>query len=1026
MNLKTKLALLVVLFCSVAMIAQDSFTVTGTVTSATDNAPMPGVNVVVVNSNNGTSTDFDGKYSIQVSRDDVLQFSYVGFVTQTIIINNQTTIDVSLAEDPNQLDEVVVIGYGTQKKSHLTGAISKVKNEDLDQIAVPRVDEALVGQVSGVNIQATEGEAGSAPTIRIRGTGSITGSSDPAIVVDGLVVDNDFLGSLDMNDIDSFEVLKDAASSSIYGSRGANGVILITTKQGKEGQTRFTYNSFTGFKEARQSDAYYFSVAKTAAAELARNGSLSDRTRYKQLLGVDQDWQDIAFDGGVINSHSFSARGGSKRTRFSTALNYVHDEGVLLTDDYKKYSLRLKVDTKLNDKLSFGVNISPTYTNRRRFDGSTHDILRQTPWLPLRLDANTIRYVNRLRDGGRYADAQIGDYAIQRMFDDYDLDNMIPIASGGTDISNTSNTNPGAKVLERDRNDYKFKVAGNFYGKYNITESLAFRSSLAGDYQNTKRDRWQGVLSSRNGAAATQLDLSTQNRIHIVTDNILSFDKFIGKHEINAIVGFSAEKWDTTFESVRGAGYDSDLVQTIAAADPTTVEGDSFEYSERLLSYLGRVNYAYDDKYLLSLSLRRDGYSAFGENNKYGNFPAASIGWIVSNENFLNESEVLSTLKLRASYGVTGNPFFDTNNVLVDKFPYLALLESSSAVVDGTVTPGFNPINLANPDLQWERSIEINPGIDFGLFNNAITGSVEYYKRTSDQLLIDNPVSVTTGFDSGLINIGEVENKGFEIELRTRNISKEKFRWSTTILASRNKNELVDFADSNGQIQNVDSKRAAEWINLVGNPISSYYGWVVDRDIPLEFIRDPFHPVGAEAQDVYVKDLNGDGLIDDDDKTILGDPYPDLIWSVSNDFKIGAFDLSFLFQGSHGAEIRNMGDQYLFNHFNSSQDFDPSITPDQEFIKQKIFTDDIIQDASYVALRTINIGFTFPEDLLSKLHIRKARIFATGQNLLYFTASDYTGFNPESINDTSPTTYGYQRAGSPINKTVTLGLNIEF
>ncbi|MBC8753390.1 TonB-dependent receptor [Kordia sp. YSTF-M3] len=1025
MNLKTKLTYIALLLFSISMYAQESFTLKGKVVSKTDNQPVPGVNVLNVKTTKGTATNFDGLYEILVTKGDVVQFSFLGFVTQTVIIDNQKTLDISLEDDASALDEVIVIGYGTQKKSHLTGAISKVKNDDLDQIAVPRVDEALVGQVSGVNIQATEGEAGSAPTIRIRGTGSISGSSDPAIVVDGLVVDNDFLGSLDMNDIESFEVLKDAASASIYGSRGANGVILITTKQGKEGKTKFSYNTFFGFKEARQSDDYYFTVAETAAAEMAATGTLSDRTRYKQLIGVDRDWQDVIFDGGTITSHSFNARGGNKETKFSASLGYIHDEGVLLTDDYKRYSMRLKVDSKVSDKLTIGANLTPTYTNRRRFDGSTHDILRQTPWLPLYVDENNIQFVNRLRDGGVYANVQIGDYAVQRMFDDFDLDTMQPVASGGTDISNTSNTNPAAKVLERDRNDYKFKIAGSFYGNYKITDGLSFRTTLSGDYQNTKRDRWQGVLSSRNGASATQLNESTQNRIHIVTDNILSFNKIYDKHEISAILGFSAEKWDTTFESVSGAGYDSDLIRTIAGADPTTVVGDSYKFPERLLSYLGRVNYAYDDKYLVSLSIRRDGYSAFGEDNKYGNFPAVSAGWIVSNEDFLSESEVVSNLKLRMSYGVSGNPFFNTGNVLVDKFPYLSLLESSTAVVDGTVATGFNPINLANPNLKWERSVEINPGIDFGLFNNIITGSFEYYKRTSDQLLIDNPISVTTGFDSGLINIGEVENSGIEIELRSRNITKEKFRWSTTLLASKNKNELVDFADSNGQIQNVDSKRAAEWINLVGNPISSYYGWVVDRDIPLEYISNPYHPVGGEAQDVYVKDLNGDGVIDDDDKTILGNPYPDLVWSLTNDFKVGSFDVSFMFQGSHGAEIRNMGDQYLFNHFNSSQDF-IATTPDQEFIKEKIFTDDIIQDASYVALRTVNIGFTFPTDLLSKIYLTKARIYVTGQNLLYFTASDYTGFNPESVNTTSPTTYGYQRAGSPINRTVTFGLNVEF
>lgn len=337
-----------------------------------------------------------------------------------------------------------------------------------------------------------------------------------------------------------------------------------------------------------------------------------------------------------------------------------------------------------------------------------------------------------------------------------------------------------------------------------------------------------------------------------------------------------------------------------------------------------------------------------------------------------------------------------------------------------------NPLNIANPDLSWERQIEFNPGLDFAILNNRISGSIDYYKRTSDQLLLNNPISSTTGFSNALVNLGEVQNSGVEVEFRTRNIIKDGFSWSSTIIASSNKNELTDFADSDGQIQNVDSKRAAEWINLVGNPISSFYGWVVDREIPLEYISNPYHPIGASAQDVYVRDLNGDGLIDDDDKTILGNPYPDLVWSFSNDFRVGDFDMSIMVQGSHGAEVRNMGDQYIFNHFNSAQDFITATTPDQQFIRQKIFTDSIIQDASYIALRNVNIGYNLNDNLLNKLKLSRARVYLSGQNLFYLTASDYTGFNPESINNTSATTYGYQRAGSPVFSTMSIGVNLQF
>ena len=1043
MNFKAKLILVVVLLLNIPLIAQNTFPLSGTVTAETDGSPIPGVSVLIVNTDDGVVTDFDGNFQLDVKSGDQLKISYLGYVSQTIAIDNQSTLNVVMVEDLNQLDEVILIGYGTQKKSHLTGAISKVTNENLDQISVPRVDDALVGQVSGVNVQQTSGEAGAAPTIRIRGTGSVTGVSGPLIVVDGAIVDNDFLTNMDMNDVESFEVLKDAASAAIFGARGGNGVIQITTKQGKEGKTIFSFNHFTGIKTARKSDAYDFSVEDWAAAELAATGSISDQTLVKQQLGVDQDWQDIIFDGGIITNTAISARGGSAKTKFSTALSYLHDEGVLLTDDFKKYNLKLRVDTKFNDKFSAGVSLTPSYSDTRRMDGSTHDITRQPPWLPLYLDENTIQYVNTLRDNGKYADAQIGDYAQQRMFDDWDLATGTPVASGGTDISNTSNTNPGAKVLERERLDKKFKLNGSAYGQYNIIDGLSFRTTLSGDFQNTRRTRWQGVLSSRNGASAASSQDQNQERIHLIWDNVLSYNKtFNEDHELSAILGVSAEGYNSYYSSITGTGYESDDVQTISNA-ATIAAATSFMWEKRQQAFFTRVNYAYKDKYLLSASFRREGSSIFGSNDKYGSFPAISAGWNISNEDFLRDSKAVSYLKLRVSYGITGNDRLNTGNVnpnvssgnstlstgntMIDNYPSYALLEARTAILNGAVVSGFNPVNIANPNLQWEQSVEINPGIDFGFLRNRITGSFDYYNRTSDQLLLNNPVSSTTGFVEALVNIGEVENQGFEFELRTKNIVKENFSWSSMLILSHNENTLKDFAESNGLIQNVDSKRASEWINLEGNPISSFYGWVVDRDIPLEYINNPWHPIGAEAQDVYVKDLNGDGLIDDDDKTILGDPYPDLIWSFTNTFKLGDFDLSFMFQGSHGAKVRNMGDQYIFNHFNSRQDFNPATTPDQQFIKQKIFTDDIIQDASYVTLRNVNVGFNFPQDWIDSSNVfTRARVYLAGQNLMYLTADDYTGYNPESIDNTSSTTLGYQRAGAPVFSTVSLGFNLQF
>lgn len=1002
--------------------SQDSQVIKGQV-KTTDGETLPGVTLVIKGTTNGTTTDMDGNFTLKASKGEVLVCSFIGFQTSEITLGSETFLNLTMELDLKQLDEVVVVGYGTQKKSHVTGAISKVVNDKLDQMPLSRADDALVGRVSGVNIQATGGDGvGSAPTIRIRGNGSITGSSDPLLVVDGVMVDSDFWTSIDMNDVESVEVLKDAASASIFGSRGANGVIMVTTKQGKSGAVKFSYNGFYGVQDVARNPDYNTSMADAIKAEMAETGELSDRTRYKQLLGVDTDWQDVIFNGGVTQSHTVSARGGSDRTTFSTAMTYMHDEGVLLTDDFKKYNFKAQVNTKVSDKFSMGVSVNPSYTSRRRFDGSTHDILRQEPWLPIYHDDYTIQFVDR----NTYPDVQVGDYALQRHFDNYDLDGDGQLI----DISTTSNTNPAAKILERDRRDNKFKLFGKIDGAYKILDDLTLSGAFSGTYQSSEYSRWQGVQSSRNGASAAQADYSTENSYRLIGQSFLDYKKSFGHHNLSMVLGVLSERSFARYSSMQGTGYENDLIQNVSGAS-TITSASSYEIERTLLSYISRFTYDFEDKYLLSLSIRRDGSSTFGEDNKFGNFSAISAGWRISEEAFLQGSKLLDNLKLRVSYGVTGNDNINVNEGglngrLVSNYGYTSLLTSSSYVVDGQILPGFNPANVANPLLGWERSIEINPAIDFGFFEGVISGSVDVYRRTSDNLLLDLPISGTTGFNTALVNRGKVKNEGIEFELTTNNFRKGKFIWSTTFLGSRNKNTLVDFAESNGQITIEDDKRASEWINLEGHPISSFYGYVVDSDIPLEYIKDPYHPIGAQAQDVYVRDLNGDGVIDGDDRTILGDPYPDFIWSVTNNFEIGQFDISFMFQGSHGAQVRNMADQYLYNHFNSAQDYDPATTPNQAFIKEKIFTSDIIQDASYIAFRTINVGYKLPKKLLGKAGFNSARVYISGQNLLYLDAKGYTGFNPEALDNTAPTRYGYQVGGAPIPRKIVMGVSLDF
>ena len=749
----------------------------------------------------------------------------------------------------------------------------------------------------------------------------------------------------------------------------------------------------------------------------ANNGGvLTDRMRYLQQLGTYTDWERVMMDGGVIHSHSISARGGTKNTKYRAALSYLDDEGVLLTDNFEKINLRLNLDTKITKRISFGMVFNTSHTIQRRFPIGIHDAVRQNPWLPLYLDENSIQYVNRLRENGRWADAKVGDYAMERMFDNYDLEAGQPLASGGTSISATSNQSALAKVLERRRMRYQSKVLARAYLKADIMKGLSFKQSIGGDIRYKRNTNFTGVEATRNGPGDAASTRSTSLQFHTISESTLNFDRTYGRHAINIIGGFAYEQWNQEFSGIQSAGFENDLIETIPAAN--VIGASTSEVQESLLSYFGRVDYAYNEKYLVSVSTRWDGSSKFGPDNKFGFFPAASVGWRISEEKFLKNSTLIDELKIRASYGITGS------NTGIGEYDHIGQISPVATALGGNLI-GFNPINIANSELRWERLVEFNPGIDVAFLRGRIGISLDYYERTSQDLLLSLPIPSVTGFSTALVNKGVVENKGFEVEINTRNIVNNDFTWSTRVLMTHNKNTLVDFAGSDGLISVVDNKRPAEWIAQEGQPISSFYGYVVEKEIPAEFIKNPFYPINAQSQDVYVKDINGDGVIDTDDRTILGSPYPDLIWSMTNTFKYKNFDFSFMLQGSHGAEVRNISSQYINNEFSSNQDY-TSDFPDANKVVQRIFTNDDIQDASYVALRNINLGYTLPKGLIPG--VRSLRVYLSAQNLLYVMANGYVGYNPEGIDQGlgNPLTYGYQRGPAPIYRTYSFGLNVNF
>lgn len=1034
MNLKTKLLLIVVLLVNIQLFAQDTYSVTGTVNDA-DNVPIPGANIVVLNTTRGTQTDFDGNYSINVSNGEVLQFSYIGYATQTVIINGQASVNITLQVDASQLDEVVVVGYGTQKKSTITGSISKVTNETLDQIAVSRVDDALIGQVSGVNIQATNAEAGGAPTITIRGVGSIAADAGPALVVDGIVVSSEFLANIDMNDVESFEVLKDAASASIYGSEGANGVILITTKSGKAGKTKFSYQTYTGYKQAHGSDDYRKSVSEWAKIEQAATGTLSNETLYAQLLvqttGIDRDWQDVFFDGGNVTSHSLSARGGTEDTKFSASLRTLHDQGVVITDDYKLYTASVKIDSKIGDKLRFGLRATPSYTKQRRLPTSIHNPIRQSPWLPIYHTEETLQFISQTENGGDYQDVQVGDYFFE--------DHLVNLDINGDGVSNRPRTsgdsNPYQQYVEREHYDFNTKLFGSTYLSYEILDGLTAKTSLGVTIDQRKRTRWDGTNYHASGASRSAYSVQNRFRTRLINDNTLNYTKQFGDHDLNVLGGITLQKRTAEVSQINASGFTNDRLKNLNGADPNNTTAIEFNTERTKIGYFARVNYAYKDKYLFNASFRRDGSSVFGVDSKYGNFPAVSVGWNVAKENFLLNSEVVSNLKFRASYGLTGAENFNVGNNIVNAAPYLALLQNTNY---GNAQ-GASPLNIANPDLQWEASEEFTVGLDYGFVNNRISGSIDYYQRNSSDLLLNNPVSYITGFNQGIVNLGEVQNRGLEFELRTKNIVKENFRWNSTLIASTNQNELLSFGDSNNALIADTYGRNSQWINRIGEPISSFYGFVVDEEAFDEtsfrttYVDRPWNRINGQSRATIVKDLNGDGLITEEDKAILGDPYPDLIYSFTNEFKLGNFDFSFMVQGSLGAQVNNIGDEYFFNWFGNTtrgtgaaEAVADGLVPDTSFIQRKVVTSEVIASADYFSLRNLNLGFNFPSDLTSRVGLDGVRLYATAQNLVYITADDYHGFNPEHDDNGNIRAFGSQRAGTPIFKTFTLGLNLDF
>ena len=1010
--------------------------------------PMIGVNVLLDGTGMGTLTNIDGEFYIEVpSASSKLIFSYLGYQTLEIVAGNGQLGTITLEEMAQNIDEVVVVGYGVQKKSHLTGAVSKYSDDNLGNQAVSRLDQALQGKIAGVTISNVSSEAGSAPQVRVRGMGSISASNEPLIVVDGYPM-ADGLSFIDMNDVESIEVLKDAASAAIYGSRGANGVILITTKSGDIQKAKYTIKAFTGFKQAYKlhdlMDAHDY--VRMLYDEEALGGT-GPTTSEKAWLSIDNhtDWQREALRNVAnITNAQFSVSGGKKEAKYYISASYTGDQGIMINSRYDKFNVRAKVNATLSKWVDIGINITPSYTKREAPATSFIDFYRTYSWLPVRHTEATSELTGQ----------PVGSYAHGRHFnnlDYYDQDgNMFTASPWGT-----NNNNPRCVMDNEQRFTEDYRLNTSAYININIVKGLTFRSQDGFYVQYRDQNIYHNANAKSDGDANYGL-YTNRLRIDLLSENTLNYTAKWGAHDFSAMAGFTANKVRLRTAGIKGTSFPTDYVHTInAATDIVITENDgtrrtyTLEEEELLLSVLARVTYSYADRYMASVSFRADGSSKFGPNNRWGYFPSVSVGWRLSEEEWMKDQTWLNQLKIRGSWGVTGN----------NDIPNYAAYDKLNAAnytfgTSNTLVPGLANTGsvLGNRSISWEQTNEYDVGFDLSMFKTRVNLSVDYYYSITKSLLFQQPALAITGYTNYWNNIGKVRNQGIEIELHTYNIKNKKFEWQTQINLSTNDNRLLQLGDGSERLLSY-GERNEVYVAQVGGPSIQYYGyrtngvWTSQEEIDDFLAGRPATEVFLVGKTVVpgtlkVVDKDGNGIIDAYDRDVLGSPFPKLTCGMTNTFFFYGVDISFMLQGVVGITVLNgdayyqetkkINTAYTANRFISAEYPGDGKTP--TFANGNgmpwELTDYLLQDASYGALKDVTIGYRFDKKQLRPVHLNTIRLYFSGQNLFYVWGKGYKGINPEarytSNQYSSPLVDGYQRGGFPIQRTFTIGLEIGF
>ncbi len=992
--------------------------VSGKVTGASESELLPGVSILLKGTQRGTTTNTSGTFQMEVTGENpVLIFSYVGYQTKEVALGNQTELNVSLTADNKALDEVVVVGYGTQSKRAVTGAVTSIGYDQYKDRSFSNVTQSLAGKMPGVNITQAQGAPGLSPIIRIRGVNSITAGTNPLFVVDGVPLENFNLNMINPQDIESVEVLKDASSAAIYGSRGSSGVILVTTKQGQAGKTTVSATFEYGIQKvakqiklmnAQQYIDYYVAAknngwvangGKATDPNSARTASYripDDFINNRQMFGNGTNWQDVMYREAPLRNAQVSVSGGTDKTQFLFSTAYLDQDAVLDNNYYKRLTIRSNIKSAVSKRLTIGANLGITgITDRTEGTQGKSDVislgLQSTPIYP------------KYNENGN-----LGPLDPNSVWNKFVPFNDLVL------------WHPYSLTRFYHKKNRSFNTLGTAYLEFNILDDLKFRTSINANLFNNRGDSYrvakQGFgYSSVLDAAATNFSTYSLNWL---SENTLNYDKQFGDHKLTALVGYTAQKQRDEYATVGANNFPNDLVETLNAG--TVSAGSTIASEWSMLSYLARANYNFKNKYFLTAAVRRDASSRFGRNSRWGTFPSVSAGWLVSDEAFLNDVKAISNLKLRASYGMTGNN-------QIPNYGAVSLLGSSNYVSNGAIANGLRNTNIANPDLRWEKNNQFDIGIDLGLFNNRLNITADYYNTVTKDMLLNLPVPDITGFSSQLTNIGQMRNRGFELAINSKNVVGN-FSWTTDLNFSLNRNKVLKLGPSGAPI--IYTEYVVNVKTEIGQPISNFYGYVFDGVFKNQAEIDAYaHDASTTPGDPRIRDVNGDGRITTDDQTTIGNYQPDFIAGMTNTFSYKGFDLSFLLQGSYGGEIVNQNIRYLgiwnagrnfyedlTNYWRSESDpgdgkhFKPTVSP--KGLQEK-FSSYWVEDASFLRVKNIRVSYALPTSLLQKTPVRSARVYVNAENVFLF--SKYRNIDPEN------TTYRPTNYNSISTETGTIG-----